>query len=130
MTRILIPFLVFSVSAFAAKGAPKSRDTFEGVWKADLHGHVYAVLTILSHNPLRGTVSRGGFSTNATGEVIEVTRDPSMDLYIQAPKIVKGALHFKTVDPNDGELNYKLQLLNDSEGLLSIGSQTIHMTRR
>jgi hypothetical protein len=43
-----------------------------------------------------------------------------MNLFIQKPRIVKGALHFKTIDPNDGEVDYEMKITSPSEATLSI----------
>jgi hypothetical protein len=116
MLRSLVFALLFPVLISAAPDVGK----FEGVWKAEIQGHAYAILTILSDHPPRGTLARGSVNTNAAGQITEVTRDASMGLYIQAPKIVKGALHFKTIDPNDGVVTYEMRITSGSEATLSV----------
>ena len=119
MARSLILVLLFALSGVAAPKTAKEAGKFEGVWKAELHGHVYAVVTILSDHPPRGTIARGSATTDA-----------AMDLYIQAPKIVKGALRFKTIDPNDGVVGYEMKVTSPSEASLTIaGAETVTLKR-
>lgn len=122
MPRFLVFALAFSFLFWMLGSTSAAPDTvrFEGIWKAELHGHVYAILTILSDHPPRGTLSRGSVNTDATGRVTEVTRDAAIDLYIQAPKMTKGALRFKTIDPNDGVVNYEMKVTSASEATLSV----------
>lgn len=120
---------VLSLLLLGVVSAAPDTGKFEGVWKGQLNGHVYAVLTILSDHPPRGTLARGAVNTNSAGEVVEVTRDAALDLYIQAPKVVKGVLHFKTIDPNDGVVNYEMKVTSSSEATLVVGG-TVYPLKR
>lgn len=116
MLRLLLPALLFCLSSSAAPDSGR----FEGVWKAELHGRAYAVVTLLSDHPPRGTIARGTVNTNSDGQVTEVTSDAAMNLFIQKPRIIKGVLHFKTIDPNDGEVDYEMKITSPSQAMLSI----------
>jgi hypothetical protein len=104
MLHILILALLFSEAA-----------KFEGIWKSDLKGKTYAIVTILSDHPPRGTMARG---------------EAAAELFIQDPKIVKGALRFKTIDPNDGVIQYEMKVTSPSEATLSIaGRESVTLKR-
>jgi hypothetical protein len=111
MGRFLLLTAIFAFSVFSAP--PKTR--FEGVWKSGPDGRVYAVLTILSDNPLRGTMTRG---------------EGAVDLFIQDTKVVRGKLRFKTIDPSDGVVQYELDPTSPSEATLSIGGKESVTLRR
>jgi hypothetical protein len=98
LIQILVMVLMFAVFVEAAPLTGK----FEGIWKSDLPG---TVLTILSDHPPRGTLTRG---------------EGGASLYIQDPRIVKGALHFKTIDPSDGVLHYELKVISPTEATLAV----------
>jgi hypothetical protein len=88
---------------------------FEGIWKTEDYGKPYALLMILSDHPPRGTLAR-----TAGG----------IDLYIQDVKIAKGVLRFKTIDPNDGVVQYELKIVSPTESTLSIGGKQLVKLRR
>jgi hypothetical protein len=110
MVRCLIVAILFAVLAAAKPETGK----FEGIWKAEKAGKPYAVLTILSDHPPRGTLSRDG----------------GMDLYMQDVRIAKGALRFKTIDPNDGLVQYELKIVSPSEGTLALGPKETVTVKR
>jgi hypothetical protein len=104
MSRFLILALVCALNAVAAPAPGK----FEGVWKTQVEGKPRIVLTILSDHPPRGTMSQG---------------ESTADLYIQDVKVVKGTLRFKTIDPNDGLVQYELKVTSPSEATLLIAGK-------
>ncbi len=117
--------LLFCLIATAADEEAK----FQGVWKGEFEGHTYALVTILGKNPLRGTIAKGTVRTGKDGAVIEVTRDSAMDLFIQNPRMVKKSLHFKTIDPNDEELDYVMKIVSDSAATLTVKGTTLHLQK-
>lgn len=109
MLRCLILALLLTLTA-AAKPEPGK---FEGIWKAD---KPYIVLTILSNNPPRGNVAWG---------------EGAPEFYIQDVRIAKGALRFKTIEPNDGVVQYEMKIVSPSEATLSIaGRETLTLKRK
>ena len=111
MARFLVQVLVMILMVVTFLEAAPSIGKFEGIWKAGVEG---TILTILSDHPPRGTLTKSG----------------GAGLYIQDPRIVKGALHFKTIDPNDGVLTYELKITSPEEATLSIaGREPITLKR-
>jgi hypothetical protein len=104
----MIRILMLAFTLAVAAGASTESGKFEGVWKGNLHGKPYILLTILSDHPPRGTMALG---------------EASADLYLQDVKVVKGALRFKTIDPNDGMVQYELKVISHSEATLSLGGK-------
>jgi hypothetical protein len=112
MVRCLFLTLLFVVFLDAKTESGK----FEGIWKSELHGKPYAVLTILSDHPPRGTLAR---------------EEGGADLYIQDVRIAKGVLRFKTIGPSDGVVQYELKVVSPTEATLLIGGkETVTLRRR
>jgi hypothetical protein len=111
MPRILMLALTLALTAAASTEPGK----FEGVWKGGPPGKPSILLTILSDHPPRGTLAHG---------------ESSAELYIQDVRVVKGALRFKTIDPNDGVVQYELKVLSSSEATLSVsGKESVTLKR-
>jgi hypothetical protein len=115
----MLRFFTLALLICASVSAGTDTGKFEGVWKAEVRGRVYAILTILSDHPPRGTLARGSAEADA-----------AMGLYIQDPKIIKGVLHFKTIDPNDGVVSYEMKVTAPAEAALSIsGAEPLALKR-
>jgi len=111
MTRTFFLAMLLVIPLEAAHETGK----FEGVWQSERPEKTYAVLTILSDHPPRGTLTRG---------------ETAAGLYIQDVKIVKGNLRFKTIDPSDGVIQYELKVVSPSEASLSIaGKESVTLKR-
>jgi hypothetical protein len=104
MLRLLMLALTLALAAAGSTDSGK----FEGAWKGGPPGKPSVLLTILSNHPPRGTMAHG---------------ESSAELYIQDVRVVKGALRFKTIDPNDGVVQYELKVVSSSEATLSVGGK-------
>jgi hypothetical protein len=111
----MLRFAMLAFTLTLASVASTEPGKFEGVWKGGASGKPSVLLTILSDHPPRGTMAQG---------------ESSADLYIQDVKVVKGTLRFKTIDPNDGVVQYELKVVSGSEGTLSIdGKESVTLKR-